>query len=122
MAKLFFEVFPTLTLRGEIHNLMEEVEVVKVTSNRAKDAIKVYIESNRLIEKPQIFFIENEIMKQLFPDRGITVKIMEKFNLSMQYTPERLMDIYRDSILEELRAYSLLLYNLFRCAGMKFYR
>ncbi len=122
MAKLFFEVFPTLTLRGEIHNLMEEVEVVKVTSNRAKDAIKVYIESNRLIEKPQIFFIENEIMKQLFPDRGITVKIMEKFNLSMQYTPERLMDIYRDSILEELRAYSLLLYNLFRCAGMKFDR
>ena len=122
MAKLFFEVFPTLSLRGEIHNLMEEVEVAKVTSNRAKDTIKVYIVSNRLIEKPQIFFIENEIMKQLFPNRGITVKIMEKFNLSMQYTPKRLMDVYKDSILEELRAYSLLLYNLFRCAKMQFDR
>lgn len=122
MAKLFFEVFPTLSLRGEIHDLMEEAEVAKVTSNRAKDAIKVYIVSSRLIEKPQIFFIENEITRQLFQNRGITVKIMEKFNLSMQYTPERLMDVYRDSILEELRAYSLLLYNLFRCAKMKFDR
>ncbi len=122
MAKLFFEVFPTLKLNGEIQKLMEEVEVTKVSSNRAKDALKVYITSSRLIEKPQIFFLEREIIRQLFPNRGITVKIMEKFNLSMQYTPSKLMDVYKGSILEELRAYSLLIYNLFRCAKMEFDR
>lgn len=122
MPKLFFEVFPTLKLGGEIQNLMTDVEVTKVSSNRDKDALRVYITSNRLIEKSQILYIEGEVMKQLFPNKGITVKIMEKFNLSTQYTPEKLMDVYKSSILSELRNYSLLLYNLFRCAKMKFDR
>ena len=122
MAKRFFEVFPTLKLNGELHNLMEETEVAKVTSNSARTALKVYLESGRLIEKPKVFFIEREITQQLFPNRGMTVKIMEKFHLSQQYTPEKLMDVYKDSILSELHNYSLLLYNLFRCAKMDFDR
>jgi DNA polymerase-3 subunit alpha (Gram-positive type) len=122
MPKLFFEVFPTLKLSGEIQNLMTEVEVTKVISNREKDALRVYITSNRLIEKSQILFIEGEIIQQLFPNKGIAVKIMEKFNLSTQYTPEKLLDVYKNSILSELRNYSLLVYNLFRCAKMEFDR
>ena len=122
MPKLFFEVFPTLKLRGEIQNLMTEVEVTKVSSNSDKSALRVYISSNRLIEKSQILSIEGEIMQQLFPNKGITVKIMEKFNLSTQYTPEKLLDVYKGSILSELRNYSLLVYNLFRCAKMEFDR
>ncbi len=122
MTKLFFEVFPTLKLGGEIRNLMMEAEVTKVATNRTKDLIKVYLTSARLIEKKQIHLLESEIMKQLFPNQEITVKIMEKFNLSMQYTPEKLLAVYKESILEELQAYSLLLYNLFRCARMEFDR
>ena len=45
---------------------------------------------------------------------------MEHYQLSAQYTPQTLMDIYKDSILEELKVYSLLIYNLFRCARMEF--
>ena len=45
MAKRFFEVFPTLKLNGELHNLMEETEVAKVTSNSSRTALKVYLES-----------------------------------------------------------------------------
>ena len=111
MAKLFFEVFPTLKLGGEIQSLMSEVEVERVASNRDRNALRVYLTSNRLIEKAQILFIEGEIIKQLFPNKGITVKIMEKFNLSQQYTPQKLMDVYKTSILEELHNYSLLIYN-----------
>ena len=122
MAKLFFEVFPTLKLGGEIQSLMSEVEVERVASNRDRNALRVYLTSNRLIEKAQILFIEGEIIKQLFPNKGITVKIMEKFNLSQQYTPQKLMDVYKTSILEELHNYSLLIYNLFRTAKMEFDR
>ena len=48
------------------------------------------------------------------------VKVIEKYQLSEQYTAEKLMDLYKDSILEELKNYSLMEYNLLRSAKMEF--
>ena len=122
MAKLFFEVFPTLKITGEISALLKETEITKVASNSAQNALRIYLESTRLIPKPEIYHIEQEIRQQLFPHKEVAVKIIEKFNLSSQYTPEKLMAVYRESILEEIRNYSVLLYNLMRCSKMEFDR
>ena len=46
--------------------------------------------------------MEQEIKNQLFPNANLTVKIYERFELSAQYTPEKLMGVYRDSILAEI--------------------
>ena len=122
MAKLFFEVFPTLKITGEMSALLKETEITKVASNSAQNALRIYLESTRLIPKPEIYHIEQEIRQQLFPHKEVAVKIIEKFNLSSQYTPEKLMAVYRESILEEIRNYSVLLYNLMRCSKMEFDR
>ena len=122
MAKLFFEVFPTLKITGEMSALLKETEITKVASNSAQNALRIYLESTRLIPKPEIYHIEQEIRQQLFPHKEVAVKIIEKFNLSSQYTPEKLMAVYRESILEEIRNYSVLLYNLMRCSKMDFDR
>ena len=122
MAKLFFEVFPTLKITGEMSALLKETEITKVASNSAQNALRIYLESTRLIPKPEIYHIEQEIRQQLFPHKEVAVKIIEKFNLSSQYTPEKLMAVYRESILEEIRNYSVLLYNLMRCSKMEFAR
>ena len=122
MAKLFFEVFPTLKITGEMSALLKETEITKVASNSAQNALRIYLESTRLIPKPEIYHIEQEIRQQLFPHKEVALKIIEKFNLSSQYTPEKLMAVYRESILEEIRNYSVLLYNLMRCSKMEFDR
>ena len=122
MAKLFFEVFPILKITGEMSALLKETEITKVASNSAQNALRIYLESTRLIPKPEIYHIEQEIRQQLFPHKEVAVKIIEKFNLSSQYTPEKLMAVYRESILEEIRNYSVLLYNLMRCSKMEFDR
>ena len=122
MAKLFFEVFPTLKITGEMSALLKETEITKVASNSAQNALRIYLESTRLIPKPEIYHIEQEIRQQLFPHKEVAVKIKEKFNLPSQYTPEKLMAVYRESILEEIRNYSVLLYNLMRCSKMEFDR
>ncbi len=122
MAKLFFEVFPTLKITGEMSALLKETEITKVASNSAQNALRIYLESTRLIPKPEIYHIEQEIRQQLFPHKEVAVKIIEKFNLSSQYTPEKLMAVYRESILEEIRNYSVLLYNLMRYSKMEFDR
>lgn len=120
MAKMFFEVFPTLSLEKEIRDLLEHVEVTKVTTTSKKDFIRIYISSQHLIQKKSIFALEQTIKNQLFPHTQMIIKILEKYQLSGQYTPEKLMVAYYDSILCELKEYSILEYNLFRNAKWKF--
>ena len=64
--------------------------------------------------------MEKAIRDQLFAGVQMTVKIIEKFSLSRQYTPEKLMDVYKDSILLELKEYSIFELNLFRKADCIF--
>ena len=120
MDKNFFEVFPVLQVNGEMRQLLADTQVQRVVSNRERTRLRIYLHGTRLIPKKQIFQLERSIKSQLFPGQELTVKIMEHYQLSAQYTPQTLMDIYKDSILEELKVYSLLIYNLFRCARMEF--
>lgn len=58
--------------------------------------------------------------KQLFGRTEVELKILERYELSGQYTPEKLLELYKDSILYELKHYSILEYNLFRGAKISF--
>lgn len=120
MTKLFFDVFPSLQLDGTMKKLLTETEVTKVGMNREKDHIRVYLNSTRLIHKNDIYRLEKAIEGQLFKGKQMNVKVIEKYQLSEQYTPEKLLDLYKDSILEELKNYSLMEYNLLRTAKIEF--
>ena len=120
MVKMFAEVFPPLHVEKGLSDLLEQVQVEKVTSNRAKNFIRVYLVSGKLIHKEQLFQLEKTLKRQLFGNADITVKILERYELSGQYNPETLMGLYKDSILFELRNYSMLEYNLFRSAKISF--
>ncbi len=120
MSKLFFEVFPALEVAGDMKKLLSETEVTKVGMNRGKDSIRIYLAGSRLIHKKHIYQLERSIGEQIFPGRQMRVKVIEKYCLSGQYTPEKLMDLYRDSILEELKNHSLVEYSLLRGAKMEF--
>ena len=120
MAKPFFEVFPTLQLHGAVHDILEQASVEKISATRRKDFLRIYLQSGRLIMKGDIWTAEREIKRQLFPNANMVVKIYERFSLSSQYTPEKLMDVYRDSILEELREYNHIDYNSFKSAEFSY--
>ncbi|MEY8337181.1 PolC-type DNA polymerase III [Lachnospiraceae bacterium 62-35] len=114
MAKKFLEVFPDLHMTDEMKGLMSMVEVEKVSASRDRSALRVYIVSSRLIHKKNIYALEIGIQEQLFPGKRLTIKIQEKYRLSGQYTPEKLLQVYRDSLLLELKNYSIVEYNIFR--------
>lgn len=73
-----------------------------------------------LFSKKNIWKLEKAITEQIFQNRAIQVKIIESYELSEQYTPKSLIEVYKDSILDELNAYSVLEYNLLRTADMEF--
>ena len=64
MGKKFFDVFPTLKLDTGLKDLYEQVTVEKVSSTKRKDFLRVYISSDRLIQKEDVFRAEGEIKKQ----------------------------------------------------------
>ena len=107
MTKPFFEVFPTLQMNSPLHDKLEQTLVARVSTTKIKDVLHIYLFSKRLILKEDIKKAEAEIRKQLFPNAFITIKIHERFELSSQYTPGNLMEIYRESILEELKDYTI---------------
>ena len=120
MFKKFKDVFPTLQLKNELDALMEQVEVEKISSTKRRDYLKIYIKSKHLIEKKTIYELQDTIRKQLFKNDGPMIEIHERFELSEQYTPEKLMDVYRDSILLEMRDYSPVIYNMMKKSDVEF--
>ncbi|MGN0401377.1 MAG: PolC-type DNA polymerase III [Acetatifactor sp.] len=120
MTKAFFDVFPTLKIDGSLHALLEQAQVERVSASRQRDLLHVYLFSTRLIGKEEIWRAEEEIKNQLFPKAVLTVRIHERFELSSQYTPENLMAVYREGILEELKRYSHIEYTAFKNAKITY--
>ncbi len=118
--KIFFYVFPTLTVEDDIRILFADVEVKKITTNSRRDFLHVHIFSRHLIQKKQIRQMERRIKDQLFGNVRVDVRIEEEYALSGQYTPETLMDEYRESIILELREQSVLASSMFSRAKIRY--
>ena len=120
MEKRFLEVFSTLQLNTVLSGIWSDVSVKKVTMNREKNRLRIYIESQHLIPKQAIFQTEDAIWEQVFCKANIVIKIIEKFCLSSQYTPKSLLEVYKDSILLELKNYNTIEFSIFRKAKCQF--
>ena len=120
MGKAFFEAIPGLEVSEELKSLLELATVDKVKVSKDRKEIRIYLISPRLIQKKNIYNLEGQICRQLFPDYGMTVKIIEKFELPAQYTPQKLWELYYDSIVLELRNYSLVVSNILKGARGEF--
>ena len=120
MEKDFFDVFPNLKIKDELHELLDMVMVTRVSCNPSKTRLWVYIRSERWIHKKYIFELEQQIERQCFPGIQMQVTVIERFYLSRQYTPDNFLEVYRSSMELELRNYNMLEYNLFKRARISF--
>ncbi|MFV0464759.1 MAG: PolC-type DNA polymerase III [Lachnospiraceae bacterium] len=120
MVKKFFEVFPTLKIDQDMKTILSDAEVTKVSANKNKTVMRIYLNSCRLIPKVNIWSIEKMIHDQLFKNQNIDIRIIESFQLSALYTPEKLHGAYKNSISEEIKRYSSLLFQIYRCAQFDF--
>ena len=117
-SKRFFEVFDGIKVDAELLELFSDIMVKRIVNNRAKSSIRIYIESNRLIHKSDIYKIEKAVAS-MFNDR-LSVKIIEHYNLSSQYNSENLFNMYKDSIMLELYNYSIMEYSILNKAEITF--
>ena len=120
VSKSFTDVFPDLQLDNETRSLMERVQVTRVSQTPKKDFLHIYFDSDRLILKDKIWKLEKDLKKQLFSAYPIEVRIFERFQLSAQFTPEKLWEVYSESILEEIKKHSPVLYSILKKAKIEF--
>ena len=118
--KKFFDVFPTLKVNKEMYALFADVEVTKVATNAERDYLRVHFLSTHLLDKKYVYAMENAIKEQLFAMNMIHIQLVEKYQLSLLYTPENLLREYRESILLELKNRSIVERNMYANAQFRF--
>ncbi|MBQ4259818.1 MAG: PolC-type DNA polymerase III [Lachnospiraceae bacterium] len=116
----FSEVFPTLKLKGNLPDKLKDVVVERVSATKQLDRMTLILRSTVLLSKSEIRIIEQEMKRQLFGRNDMELHIIERFRLSTQYTPENLLEVYGDSILQELEEYNHIIYTAFRRADKEF--
>jgi DNA polymerase III subunit alpha, Gram-positive type len=117
---LFFEVFEGFLVNRDLEKLFEDVEIERVVASKSKHVIQIYICSEHLISYKEIKKMEYQMRIKLFKDTPNTVCFIERYELSRQFTPEKLMPLYYKSILAELKEKGILTSNLFRESEWKF--
>ena len=122
MENKFFDVFQSLKIPEDLYVYMEDTQVVRVSKTSTNSMAKIYIESDRLIEKPVLYQVEDALKRQIFKMKNMDVRIIDRYHLSKQYTPKKIIEVYYNSILFELEKYWMLQYNVLKNASVEFQR
>ena len=120
MSKPFFSVFATLSLNKNLHTVMEQVTVERVSATKSGNYLRIYLRSEHLISKEKLVLVEEEIAKQLFPKKDIIIKIYDSYELSKQYNLKNLFDEYYESILWEFKNYNHIHHLLLKKSEIEF--
>ena len=120
MSKPFFSVFATLSLNKNLHTVMEQMTVERVSATKSGNYLRIYLRSEHLIPKEKLAVVEEEIAKQIFPRKEITIKIYDSYELSKQYNLKNLFDEYYESILWEFKNYNHIHHLLLKKAEIEF--
>ena len=119
--KKFFEVFHTFrSADAQMHAMLQDAVITKVSTNRAHDVICIYLRFPMIVEKERIWALETQMKEALFPKVRIRLMIRESFMLSAQYTPEAFYQAYSGSIEAELKAGGQIEYQLYRGSQISF--
>lgn len=116
----FLEVFEGIQLQKDLKEIVKESDVLHVTSNRTQDSITVTVTFRRLIPKKEIFRLEESLSAMLSKQKVVSIQIIERFQLSAQYTVELLTKAYWDSILEFFQRKSPLIYSILKNASVTY--
>lgn len=120
MSKPFFSVFTTLSLNKNLHMAMDEMDVERVSLTKDKTCLRIYLRGKHLVEKTVVHKVEEEIAKQLFPNKDIRVHIYDFYDLSRQYNLQNLFNEYYESILYEFQNYNHIQHLLLKKAEITF--
>ena len=97
-----FEVFEEIRVKPDLENVFKDVDVKKITASRSTGKTVVHLCSKRLLEYHDLEEMEAALTTQFFGRVGQKVELSVEYQLSGQYNPETLWNLYQESVIEEL--------------------
>ncbi len=115
--KLLRDVLPDLQTNEYLTKKLDHIYVTRLLMPHDRHALKIFIRSDILIPKREIYILQAAIKKQFFERRKIRIEICESFDLG-DIPVRQSLDDYRESILLELKENNLMDYHMFRHANI----
>ncbi len=115
-----FEVFEEIHVKPDLENAFQEVEVEKITASRIAGKTVLHLKSRRLLEFQQKEEMERVLEKQFFGQTGQKVEFAIVYQLSGQYNPKSLWELYRESVICEVEKESRMASFLLKKAAVSF--
>lgn len=109
MQKPFNEVFNSLVLDDYMKNLVKDMSVFKVSVNKEKTKLSVYIISHIIVRKKDLFKLQ-ELLTQKFK---LAVDLYEKYELSSEYTAKQIFSAYKYDLAYDMKNYGVFIHKLF---------
>ncbi len=115
------QTFPGLAdLKEPLAQTAAMIRVSDVAVSKKTDAINIYIICHQYIHKKELRALEKTIKKELFGHYDILINIIEKYELSSQYTPKILIERCNESLIYELDEKNRILARFFRDAVLEY--
>lgn len=115
-----FEVFEEIHVKPELENTFQEVEVEKITASRTAGKTIIHLKSRRLLEFQQKSEMEQILETQFFGRNGQKVELAVRYQLSSQYNPESLWELYKESVIREIETESRMASFLLKKSSVTF--
>ncbi len=111
--KLFKDVFPDVKL-GALEDLVGQAIVTDVQMLETAKTLEVYIKSKNLISREDLDRVQGYIARTIFSDDEVTCNIWDTYDLSSQYNLATITDMYKDSLLLEVKHTSYVDYRILK--------
>ncbi|MBO5351828.1 MAG: PolC-type DNA polymerase III [Lachnospiraceae bacterium] len=115
-----FEVLDDLKVKPDLEIPFREVEVEKITASRSTGKTVIHLKSRHLLEYSQLEEMTKAVSEQFFRAAGASAELAVTYQLSSQYNPESLWNLYKESVEEEVGRESRMASFLLRSADISF--
>lgn len=117
MSKCFVEVFDDLHLNDNISTYFNDAQVKRVVIDTKVKELKIYVSFNNIVHIKFIRQVEKVIENNLCINSDLTVRIVSEYNV--HYDLDKLLLLYKDSILYELKQYSPICFGILKKADIE---
>lgn len=111
----FFEAFPDLSVDDKLYDFFVGAQVEKISASKTKMLAFIYVRGDQLIPYRPVKNMEKRLYKQVFYRLGFRPKLEICYPFAGEYSLDRLMESYGDTLREELREMNAIDYMKF-CA------
>lgn len=114
------EIFAKLCLDETVKGLLEEAVIERIKVLKSENQLTLYVRNNRLLPYELQKKLQEQIQDELFHHAPYQIELKLSYQLSEQYSPEKLWQLHHHDFLAEIKEQSIAAYAILHDAKSQF--